>query len=119
MKKIILTRDSVCAGDDVDAPHETSILIDENWKIKRILEEVLNNHYLATIEGGKATWSVACENPIAIIAQQWKEPKLICMSDFPFQGTRGFKEIETLHFNYHAQDDPDTVHHVLERYRNK
>ncbi len=116
-KKIILTRDSVAAGDDVDAPHYLTIEIGVDDKIEVILTVIMGLHYLPQIQGGKATWSVASNEPLAIIAQEWTKPLLICMHEYPHHGTKGFYNIERLHFNYHAQDDPQTVFQTLRRFK--
>lgn len=116
-KKIILTRDSVAAGDDGDAPHYQTIEIGVDDKIEAILNAISDLCYLPQISGDKATWSVASNEPLAIIAQEWIAPKLICMSEYPHPGTRAFYNIERLHFNYHAQDDPETAFKILWRFR--
>ena len=54
MKKIILTRDSVAMGDDMDAPHRMEMEINETWNILEILDKVRSLHYLPLIAGGKA-----------------------------------------------------------------
>jgi len=116
MKKLILTRDSVSMGDDA-FDHTLEIEIKEEWKINEILDKVIQINYLPKIMGGKATWSVAYDKPLAIIAQQSSTPKLIGMSeDFPYQGTKWHVNIERLHFNYHAQQDPELVYDVLNRF---
>ncbi|RYE19542.1 MAG: hypothetical protein EOP45_12505, partial [Sphingobacteriaceae bacterium] len=73
--------------------------------------------YLPKIAGGKATWSLATNQPIAIVAQEWNEPKLIVFPEYPFQNSPGFYSIERLHFNYHAQENPEIVLRVLQRFR--
>ena len=116
-KEIILTRDSVAAGDDGDAPHYLTIEIDTDDRIETILKTILNLRYLPQIRGYKATWSVASNEPLAIIAQEWSAPMLICMSEYPYQDTRAFYNIKRLHFNYHAQDDPETAFKILRRFK--
>lgn len=117
IKTIKLTRASVAMGDDCDAPHEVLIKIGIEWTIERILKTIIELDYLPRISGGKATWSVASNQPLAVIAQEWKSPKLICWPDYPNQGTKSFYNIQRLHFNYHAQDNPEKVFEVLHRFR--
>ncbi|MEM9337693.1 MAG: hypothetical protein AAGA66_03135 [Bacteroidota bacterium] len=115
-KPITLTRASVAAGDDMDAPHFRKIDIASDWKIERILLEVLNANYLPSI-AGKATWSVAINEPIAVINQGHdRSIKLITLPGYPHQGTGGFVDIKTIHFNYHAQQDAGIVFDVLRRF---
>lgn len=120
MKKIILTRESVAMGDDIDAPHFLEIEIQSNWTILEILKHILKLNYLPQIHGGKATWSVAINEPIAVLSQEsFENPMLICLPDYPHQETMGFVNIENIHFNYHAQKKPEEVFEVLSRFRIK
>jgi hypothetical protein len=105
MRKIILTRNSASMGDD--ARDNTLVIeVDENWKIGEILDEIARINYLPEINGGKATWSVAYERCIAVIAQEWDKPRII-NPDFPT--TDKEKNFSRLHFSYFAQIDPDQV----------
>lgn len=115
MKKIIITRTSVSQGDDV-FDHTLEIEIDEEWKIDQILKRIMEMNYLPGIIGGKATWSVAYDRPLAVIAQQWDSPEMLS-KDFPYQGTRRYVNFDRLHFNYHMQLDPSIVYDVLSRFR--
>jgi hypothetical protein len=76
---------------------------------------VARSGYLASIEGGKATWSAASNIPLAVIAQQWSDPKPL--PGLPFAARRLDVRGDTLriHFSYHAQQDPDVVYEVLSR----
>jgi len=116
-KKITITRDSVSMGDDSLGRVASVIEISDEDRIATILTMIMDMGYLPKISGGKATWSVATNRPLAIIAQEWQEPKLIVPKEFPFQGSRISNYIERLHFNYFAQLDPDVVYQVLSRFR--
>lgn len=117
MKTIKINRDSVAAGDDINS-HLQEITIQSNWKISDIIKHIILNNYLPLISGGKATWSVAIENPIAILTQETKfKPKLICMPEYPYSGETYEVNIEQIHFNYHAQEDPENVYKVLRRFK--
>ena len=74
---ITIWRDSVAAGDDVFAPHELKIEIEENETIETTLGEILTRHYLASIQGGKATWIVVRKTALVVIAQQWEKPQYL------------------------------------------
>ena len=120
MKKIKLTRESVAMGDDIDAPHFLEIGIEPNWTITEILKYISNINYLPKISGGRATWSVAISEPIAVLTQENpKEPLLICLPDYPYHGMRGFVEFDNIHFNYHAQKKASEVFEVLSRFKIK
>jgi len=120
MKKIKLTRESVAIGDDIDAPHLLEIEIQSNWTILDILKHILKLNYLPQINGGKATWSVAINEPIAVLSEENSEnPLLICLPDYPYHDNLGFVNIEHIHFNYHAQKKPIEVYEVLSKFRIK
>ena len=120
MRKIRLTRGSVAMGDDIDAPHLLEIKIATHWTITDILKYISRTNYLPKISGGKATWSVAINEPIAVLTQENpEEPLLICLPDYPYYGTKGFIEFDHIHFNYHAQKKASEVFEVLSRFRIK
>lgn len=114
MKKIIVTRDSVAAGDDDSAPHLLTIQVKETDSIKNIIELLAHSEYLPKIYGGEATWSVASHQPLAVIAQQWISARLICLTD---QHTFVNFNLDRIHFNYHSQDPPEMVLHVLSHFK--
>ncbi|MES2545280.1 MAG: hypothetical protein V4548_10370 [Bacteroidota bacterium] len=116
-KQITVTRDSVAMSDDFDAPHLIIINVDVDAKINEILDLIKRLKYLPKIAGSYATWSVASNQPLAIIAQEWTEPKLICSPEYPVQGLNEFYNIEKLHFNYYAQENPDTVYKILSTFK--
>ena len=96
-----VTRDSVCMGDDVDAPHEQTLEIAGNQSPEAILREVIRRYPLASIAGGKATW--VCKvagKPVAVIAQQWKEPEFRTLP-------AGIPDETRIHFTYHSQQPPE------------
>jgi hypothetical protein len=106
---------AVSQGDDA-FDNRLELEIDEGWELPQIIDKILRLNYLPKISGGKATWSVAYDQPLGVIAQQWEKPKLIS-SRFPFSINDKYKDFDSLHFNYHAQKDPDIVYEVLSRFR--
>jgi len=95
------------------------IEIQESWTITEILNKIREINYLPNIYGGVATWSVAIKQPIAVISQGNANLKLICLPDFPYQGTKGFVEFDHIHFNYHEQKDANEVFEVLRNFKIK
>jgi len=110
--KIHLTRDSVCAADDLHAPHLYKYAIFDNATYEEICLTIIRSDYLPKISGGQATWSLASVLPIAVIAQQWSNPKLLNvvhdLNDLNF-----VNNILKIHVNYHAQIDPELVYEVF------
>ncbi|WP_345817731.1 hypothetical protein AAGS40_30515 (plasmid) [Paraburkholderia sp. PREW-6R] len=118
-QKIVVTRDSVAAGDDIDAPHRLEFGISSDRAIADILRYVSQLSYLPSIVGGKATWSAVSGRPLAVIAQQWAAPKPLSVLPIAFSDLDSRSDGLYLHFNYHAQVDPDIVFNVLDRLRLK
>jgi hypothetical protein len=112
---LYITRDSVAAGDDIDAPHVRTATVPDDSDIGQIVAACLAASPLPCIAGGNATWALASGVPLAVIAQQWPTPKLV--SQFPPASSR-LDIVESamrLHFTYFAQQSPDDVLAVLSR----
>ena len=101
-------------GDDDDAPHHCEMTVADDVSLQAIVKAVLQSKYLATIGGGKATWTVMSRIPIAIVAQQWAEPKMLTpvlsLSSLNFSDN-----VLSMHFNYRVQQDPDLVYEEFQR----
>lgn len=118
--KIYVTRDSVAAGDDIHAPHTMTIKGPPGQNVEAAIAAALANRYLPRIEGGRATWSVASNKLVAVVAQQWRKPRLLgAISQDSYDGLDTEGGVLRLHFSYHAQQDPDVVFEVLDRVRLK
>jgi hypothetical protein len=115
--KLYLTRDSVAAGDDVGAPHLVEIEGPTTEDIGAAIANVLGIGYLPRVSGGRATWSVASNRIIAVLAQQWSEAKLLRSYDTSYKGLDIVEDRLRLHFNYHGQQEPETVLEILRRVR--
>ena len=114
--RLYITRDSVAAGDDIDAPH-LRIGAFAGSDIAQIVSACLAISPLPSIAGDDATWAISSGLPLAVIAQQWPQPKML--SQFPpkmdrldFDG-----DVLRLHLTYFAQQSPDDVFAVLQRLR--
>ena len=110
--KIYVTRDSVSAADDLHAPHllETKV---SNDSVEAAITHVLSLGYLPRISGGRATWSVASGQFIAIVAQEWEKPEFVNQVAIKLKGCEVQDGKLRLHYNYHAQEDPSCVMRVL------
>ena len=117
--RIYFTRDSVCAGDDSDAPHVCEIELPPSDDVEAISCAVLKTAPLPSISGGRATWCVSSRIPLAVIAQEWDVPRML--SALPAKrGDLDFN-VDTLrfHFSYFAQEDSEIVFAILRRLRVK
>ena len=67
--KIWLERDSVCAGDDCDAPHALILVYDNPPTIREVVTSIIKKDYLAHIYQGRVSWVVTGKCPIAVLIQ--------------------------------------------------
>ena len=112
--KILLTRESVAMGDDADAPHYREMTVADCTSLQAIIKVILQSRYLATIGGGRATWTVLSRIPIAIVAQQWAEPKMLV--PVPSLSSLNFSDnVLSVHFDYRVQQDPNLVYEEFQR----
>jgi hypothetical protein len=93
----------VCAADDCDAPHKKTVTLPSFLDPADFIREILVRYPLPTISGGAATWTCHLDGEkIAVIAQQWSVPKAMVTE-------MKFREINELHFKYHAQEQPEEL----------
>lgn len=111
--KIYATRDSVAAGDDVDAPHERVFSFPEPLSTLDAISRIVADGYLAKIAGGQATWSAVSGVPLAVVAQQWSEPRVVPWRDLPLSELEQQDGMYRIHFNYHVQRNPEDVLQTL------
>lgn len=112
-RTVFINRDSVCAGDDIDC-HEIPYEISNDTTLINLLEDILKSNYLAHIYGGKATWVFKYNNELlAVVAQEWDEPKLLTAHDVKIVDLIGNSKKSVLHFEYLAQANPDQVFNNL------
>jgi hypothetical protein len=115
--KIYLTRSSVCAADDLEPPHQRELKLPDSDSLEQILVAVIKSNYLPKISGGYATWSVTSAIPVAVMAQQWTEPRMLFLLPKDLENLDCMNGVLRLHFNYHAQIEPETVLKVLRELR--
>ncbi len=112
--KIRINRDSVCAGDDCIS-HEKEFEIKDDMTLSEFLEIQKDVFPLASISGGKATWVLKGETYLAVLAQQWSEPKYAAdaLSLIKDNLNKSDKYRGELHFHYYAQDNPIKVYNKI------
>jgi hypothetical protein len=111
VKHLVLTveRDGVCAGDDIESPHTRRFKVRPDATLAEALSEILGKQYLALIIGGKATWVVESDKPLAVVAQQWKSPRFLVDPDTPVADCVPPGGPKPLYFRYWVQADPVKV----------
>lgn len=112
--EIVATRDSVAMGDDVDAPHEQRFSFSDSISVEQAIDQIVKSGYLASVQGG-ATWSVVSRVPVAVVAQTWGQSRPVSRRPQELGSLKVEGGSIRLHFNYHAQLDPEIVLEVLKR----
>jgi hypothetical protein len=91
--KVTLKRDSVCAGDDADAPHERAVEVFPFVDTRSFVEQ-FSTGYLASVDGVGHSWSVFLNGQhIATMTVHDIEPKVPKLS---------FEDENSLFFKYHS-----------------
>jgi hypothetical protein len=111
--RVVIWRDSVSMGDDVDAPREWKLQVAEAASIGTVVEAVLRSHYLANIAGGRATWFVEGTRPIAVVAQQWAAPRWLVDAQLPLAAVVRPDGRPHVEVRYWCQTDPERVYQCL------
>jgi hypothetical protein len=76
LMQVRVTRDSVCAGDDVEA-HDIVLSLPDSDTLEALVTNVLRMYDLPRIQGGHATWRATSSRPIAVLAQEWTAPRMV------------------------------------------
>jgi hypothetical protein len=112
-----VTRESVCAVDDLDPPHLRRFYLPDDWTWESLVHHVWQESELPRIAGGQATWALSSNIPLAVAAQQWQKPSIL----FRLGSDRDRLDISDneirLHWSYFAQLDPSIVLRVLRELR--
>ena len=59
---INVERDSVCVGDDIDAPHEYSFSLNEDSSLNDIFTHLEKKRYLAGVAGTRHSWDAIIDS---------------------------------------------------------
>ena len=112
-----VTRESVCAADDVNAPHAAQIQVPDDWTWDTLIHHVWEGSRLPSIAGGKASWALSSNIPLAVFAQEWREPVVLFRLDSERERLDSSGQGIRLHWSYFAQLDPALVLEVLRELR--
>ena len=91
--QVILTRDSVCAGDDCDAPHEKTVEV-YSFVDPESFSRAVSSGYLPSVAGIGHSW--ICELNGVKIAEIRNSDVRVLVNESPFL------EENRAHFIYHA-----------------
>ena len=117
--RLYITRESVAAGDDVDAPRLRTGEISDDSSIEQLIAACLKVSPLPMISGGEATWCLSSLVPLAVVAQQWEQPRPVWGVSRRIESLDLRGDDLRLHFSYFAQHDPNDVLAVLNNLRLK
>ena len=117
MFKAHVTRDSVAAADDMDPPHAKTVRVSDASSVETIVLAVIGSYSLPRISGGRATWCLSSSVPLAVVAQEWDEPRFLPRLPRLAEADGAAPARLELHFSYFAQMDPEVVFDVLRRLR--
>lgn len=116
MPRLILTRDSVHPGDDVDAPHRLEVALDAlpdtptrlvAWLQARV------GDYLPGV-AGPATWAAFSGIPLVVWTAQGRDPRPLWAIDIFADRLDTDGDTVRVHLVYFAVQDPEAVYQVLE-----
>jgi hypothetical protein len=90
---VVLTRQSVCAGDDCDAPHEKTVEV-YSFVDPEVFAREVSSGYLPSVAGVGHSWT--CELNGVKIAEIGHSGIRVLVRESPFS------EENRVHFNYHS-----------------
>ncbi len=108
--KIIATRDGVHASDE---PEPFELTIPDETPPADILRRAADRSWLPSIQGGRATWSIVSNDVLAVLAYEWPDLKFMPFLDERMKAADRRQGVLRLHFNYHAQIDPETAYRLF------
>jgi hypothetical protein len=111
--RIHVTRDSVAAGDDADAPHARTLRLRAVADVPALVGAVTAAYALPKIRSGRATWVLSSGMPLAVVAQQWSQHELVCWEATDLSELDTDAGTLSLHFSYLAQIPPKQAVEVL------
>lgn len=108
--KVVLTRDSVCMGDDCDAPHQQDAAFDGATTLGDFVTQVAG--YPLRMRGARWVmflgWNRAEGSPIAEISPEWASPRFMTGADplLPLASLAPADGDLSFFFQYHSGSVP-------------
>jgi hypothetical protein len=110
-----LTRDSVAAGDDVDAPHERFVVLEQAVVTPADLQAVLAEiapGYLPRV-AGTATWAAYSGMPLMVFSNGESAPQPFWLMDSEMGRLAQREGALSIYFAYLATTPPKTAYEVI------
>ena len=108
--RIMTTRQDVHASD---AAEPRAFDVADTTSPEEVLRASADRSWLPSISGGRATWSIASNELLAVVAYEWPDLKFLPLLPERMRAADRRGGVLRLHFNYHAQTDPELVHRIL------
>ena len=112
---LMLTRDSVCMADDVNARHAAPLEVDPDANAADVARAILDARYLAWTS--TATWSLALQGERVVFG--WGPLRRFVRSVRPEPLTVRARAIHRVDVSYHAQNDPAVIIEQLAENRHR
>ncbi|HEX8432887.1 MAG TPA: hypothetical protein VF625_16495, partial [Longimicrobium sp.] len=92
---------------------ELVIALPRSASLRAVVREMLRSSYLASIAGGRATWIVEGNRPLAVVAQQWWSPRWLVEPELAVSAVSQESGSPDLMLRYWCQVDPKRVYDCL------
>jgi len=96
-----------------DNPQPLSFEIADTASPEEVLRRAADLSWLPSIQGNRATWSIASNEPLAVLAYEWPDLKFLPQLAERMRTAERRDGALLLFFNYHAQHDPEMVYRIL------
>lgn len=110
---VLVHREGVCMGDDVDTPHARPIHVPEGTTLTEFLHLLRRQDYFPSIAGGRATWVCEGDRPLAIVTQEYREPWPLTGGGRRVEEVAGTLPRPHFFFRYLAQESPEEAYRRL------
>ena len=108
--KVFAIRGSVHASDE---PDPFAFDIADRTAPTELLRRAADRTWLPSIQGNRATWSIASNSLLAVVAYEWPDLKILPFIEERMKTADWRGGALWLYFNYHAQTDPDLVYRLF------
>ena len=110
--QVRIDRDSVCAGDDVEA-HDELRRYEPQMKFGYVVQSIIISDFLPIYEGSNAAWLISVDNKqIGVASGKWEKPKFTFNYDVELSSVCTGNP-STLYFHYHSEGEPEKLFESL------
>lgn len=92
--QIVVRRDSVCAGDDIDAPHEKRFWLRDEANINEVFRALVAMDYLPSIAGSRESWEAHLTDEVIFkVGKNFENPEFLVS---PLNKVKGYVSSNSL-----------------------